>query len=199
MHVLIDLGNQLIADAIYQFLTTDGAASVMKSPAPDFVPEVLLVDVATAKHPLFTPYPHAKILVIDTGEGKEQLLSILLSSHIHGILSTQAGLHHLKKALTAVSEGRIWIDSDSLKVDLEDTGVLSKKGVIRGVTERHREIIDCVCRGLSNREIGQKLGLSDYTVKAHLNRIFRKLRVKSRSQLMTLVLDHPKHALARSA
>ena len=105
MNILIDLSNELIAEAMRQFLVRDGCYRAMKSPADDFVPQIVLVDVATVKHPLFTPYPHAKILVIDTGEGKEQLLSILLSRHIHGILSTQAGLHHLKKALTAASAG----------------------------------------------------------------------------------------------
>jgi len=189
MNILIDLGNQLIAEAIYQFLITDGADRVMKSPAHDFLPEVVLVDVMTAKQSLLTPYPNAKILVIDSGEGTEKLLSILLSHDIQGVLSTQMGLHLLKKALTAVSKGQIWIDSDPLKAELEDGGVLSKKGTIKGITGRHQEVIEYICEGLSNKEIAQRLGLSVYTVKAHLNRIFRKLRVNNRSQLMALAFD----------
>jgi len=199
MNILIDLGSQLVAEAIHQFLVSDGSDTVMKSPTDDFMPQVVLVDVSTARHSLLRRYPGARFLLIDAGEGTEKVLSILLSLDIHGVLSTQVGLHLLKKALTAVSEGHVWIDSDTLKTVLEDTGALTKKGGIKGITERHQDIIDCVCQGLSNKEISQKLGLSPDTVKAHLNTIFKKLHISSREQLMALALDQPKHALARSA
>ena len=59
-----------------------------------------------------------------------------------------------------------------------------------------REIIACICRGLSNREIARRLTLPEHTVKSHLNRIFSKFHIKSRSKLITLAMKGP---LARSA
>jgi DNA-binding NarL/FixJ family response regulator len=55
-----------------------------------------------------------------------------------------------------------------------------------GLTERELEILEAVARGLSNREVGAELFLSDQTVKFHLQKIYRKLRVKNRTEATRL-------------
>ncbi len=202
MNILINIRNQLIAEAIHQFLLADGSDQAMlagESPVNGFIPQVILVDVTTVDHLLLSRYKDAKVLLIDTGMETEKLLSILLSHDIQGVLSTQMGLDLLKTALTAVTNDQIWIDSVSLKAVLEDGGAISKKGKIKGITQRHQEIIEYVCQGLSNKEIAQKLVLSEDTVKAHLNCIFRRLHITSREQLMALTVGRPNHRLARLA
>jgi DNA-binding NarL/FixJ family response regulator len=52
----------------------------------------------------------------------------------------------------------------------------------RGLTIRQREVLDCLARGQSNKEIAIALGLSQGTVKIHLAAIFRTLRVRNRTQ-----------------
>ncbi len=51
-------------------------------------------------------------------------------------------------------------------------------------TKRQQDIIQLVCLGLCNKEIGAKLGLSDKTIKFHLTRIFYDMQVSSRTQLV---------------
>ena len=51
-----------------------------------------------------------------------------------------------------------------------------------GLTARELEILEAVARGLSNRAVGKELFLSDQTVKFHLNKIYRKLRVANRTE-----------------
>ncbi len=51
-----------------------------------------------------------------------------------------------------------------------------------GLTARELEILEAVARGLSNRAVGEELFLSDQTVKFHLTKIFRKLRVTNRTE-----------------
>jgi len=51
-----------------------------------------------------------------------------------------------------------------------------------GLTARELEVLGSVAKGLSNREIGQELFLSDQTVKFHLNKIYRKLGVGNRTE-----------------
>ena len=65
------------------------------------------------------------------------------------------------------------------------------KGKISGTTGREKEIIEHVCRGLSNKQIAQRLALSENTVKAHLNTIFRKFNITSRLKLMSLAMQGP--------
>ena len=145
----------------------------------------------TLKHDLLARYPDAKVLLIDTGMEPDKLCATLLSYRIHGVLSPHTELHLFKKALTAVSEGKLWIDNGSVKTLLHDTGNISQKGKISHITSREQEIIECVCQGLSNKEIARRLTLSPHTVKAHLNRIFRKFNVTSRSKLMALATHRP--------
>ncbi len=202
MNILIHLGNQLIAEAIHQFLITNGyddAVMSGRSHANGFIPQVLLVDATTVRAPLLSAYPNAKVIFIDTGLEMEKLLKILLFHDIHGVVSTRTELQLLKRALTEVTQGQFWTDDKSLKVMLQDSRRLSNKGKIKGITERHQEIIEYVRQGLSNKEIAQKLMLSEDTVKAHLSRIFRRLHITSRDQLMALTLNHPDHRLTWSA
>jgi DNA-binding NarL/FixJ family response regulator len=49
------------------------------------------------------------------------------------------------------------------------------------LTERERDVLQCVARGLSNREIGRELGVSVNTVDFHAKNLYRKLSVRSRA------------------
>ena len=185
MHIGIHLSNHLMAEALYQLLVKHGYDHVVTSgqaPSNGLTPDVLLVDITTLSHGLLAQYPEAKILLIDTGIEQDKLCATLLSYRIHGILSPHTEFHLFKKALEAVTEGQIWIDNESVKAVLHDREIISQTGHISG---REQEIIDCACQGLSNNKIGQRLALSPNTVKAHLNRIFRKLNITSRAKLMT--------------
>jgi two-component system, NarL family, nitrate/nitrite response regulator NarL len=52
------------------------------------------------------------------------------------------------------------------------------------LTKRERQVAALVCHGLPNKEIARKLRVAEGTVKVHINRIFQKLRVRSRSELI---------------
>jgi DNA-binding NarL/FixJ family response regulator len=194
MNILIDLGSHLMSEAIYQLLVKNGYDHVVvggKPPADGLVPDLLLVDVTTVRDALLSRYPDAKVLLVDTGIEPEKLCVTLLSHRIHGVLSPNTELHLFKKALTAVSEGQIWIDNGSVKALLHDSGSISQKGKIGHISGREQEIIECIRQGLSNNEIARRLTLSPHTVKAHLNRIFRKFNITSRSKLMALAMNSP--------
>ena len=61
-----------------------------------------------------------------------------------------------------------------------------------GVTRRELEIIQYVCQGLTNEEIGQKLYISRFTVEAHLRNIFSKTGVKHRAGLADIIRPLPR-------
>ena len=194
MHIAIHLSNHLMAEAIYQLLISNGyddVAVLGASPPGGRTPQVLLVDPTTLREDLLARYPAAKVLLIDMGLEPEQLCIKLLSYPVHGVISSHAELHRFKKALIAVSKGQIWIDNESLRSLLEETGAISRQGKMRGVTDREKEITECICQGLSNKEIARRLGLSDHTVKSHLHTIFRKCNVTTRSKLITLASQRP--------
>jgi two-component system nitrate/nitrite response regulator NarL len=59
------------------------------------------------------------------------------------------------------------------------------------LTERERQIVHLVSRGLSNKEIGRRLSVRDGTIKVHLHHIFLKLDVSNRTSLAALAISQP--------
>ena len=60
------------------------------------------------------------------------------------------------------------------------------------LSRREQEVVRCVAEGLSNREIAQRLGLTEHTVKNYLFRIFDKLGVSSRVELILYAVSSAK-------
>jgi two-component system nitrate/nitrite response regulator NarL len=58
------------------------------------------------------------------------------------------------------------------------------------LTERERQIMRLVSRGLSNKEVGRRLNIADGTIKVHLHNIFQKLEVGNRTALAALAISH---------
>jgi len=194
MNVLVNLCSCLVSEGINSLLLSNGyqgVTAMQHDSLPDgFHPNVILVDINTINRDLFASYPRAKVFLMDTGVEKEKIVTALLSFPTHGVLSVSTELSLFKKALEVVNEGQIWVDNSMLKAFLHQGGTSaqpSPKG--DGITEREKEIIDYVCRGYTNKEIAASLSLSEHTVKAHLNRIFKKYNTSSRSKLMTLLLQ----------
>jgi two-component system nitrate/nitrite response regulator NarL len=58
------------------------------------------------------------------------------------------------------------------------------------LTDRERQIMRLVSRGLSNKEVGRRLNIADGTIKVHLHNIFQKLEVGNRTALAALAISH---------
>ena len=193
MKILIHLGNHLISEAIGQLLVRNGYDNVVagnSSKAANFKPDIVMVDIHTIDQQFLSRFPDAKVFLIDTGLEKDRIIATLLSYKIHGVLSPRTELELFKKALTVVSQGQIWVDNSTVMAFLHDSGSLTKTGRIGTITLREKQIIDYVCQGCSNNEIADALSLSRHTVKAHLNRIFKKLNVTGRRKLISLALNN---------
>ena len=67
--------------------------------------------------------------------------------------------------------------------------IASDHDVLRGLTDREREVADLLATGLSNSEIAERLYLSIYTVKNHVSNILMKFNVQSRTELVAMILN----------
>ena len=112
-----------------------------------------------------------------------------------GIFSKQERLESLCKCIRSVHEGQIWARSVDLDHALEALANLplvratNHKG-IELLSARERQVIQHLAAGMTNREIAQTLGLSPHTVKNYLFRIFDKLGVSSRTELLYLTMNN---------
>lgn len=60
----------------------------------------------------------------------------------------------------------------------------------KGLTNREAEVAELVSKGLSNKEVGNQLFITDKAVKFHLTNLYKKMNVKSRAQLIVWCLPH---------
>ncbi len=92
----------------------------------------------------------------------------------------------MEAALSAMNDGEIWASKlvvQYLLTRLQESGMAGSVAGLAMLTEREREIADAVSKGHNNKEISDKFDISERTVKAHLNKIFKKMNVNSRVQL----------------
>ncbi len=112
-----------------------------------------------------------------------------------GIFSKQERLESLCKCIRSVHEGQIWARSVDLDHALEALASLplvratNHKG-IELLSARERQVIQHLAAGMTNREIAHNLSLSPHTVKNYLFRIFDKLGVSSRTELLYLTMNN---------
>jgi DNA-binding NarL/FixJ family response regulator len=106
----------------------------------------------------------------------------------------------LAKCIQCVNSGQVWASSAELQFVLEAlaqpalTGCLNINGGL--LSARETDVVRCVAEGLTNREIAHRLKLTEHTVKNYLFRIFDKLGVSSRVEVVLYALRNgsPSHA-----
>lgn len=128
-----------------------------------------------------------KILII----GNKALYSVsdrriadLVSKGVAGILPPGADSYLLRKATKAISSGELWLDRKTMRSILSYESFSKRKVKL---TEAEKEIVSLICQGYRNKEIAQKLHVSEQTVKSHCNRIYKKVGVSDRLQLAIYV------------
>ena len=111
-----------------------------------------------------------------------------------GVYERTPSCEMICKCVHCVHHGQIWANSQQLRYVLKAlhtrlTGrITNVKGEVL-LTGREEEIVSLVAQGLRNGEIAEMLKLSEHTVKNHLFRIFEKLGISSRSELILYLLS----------
>ena len=96
------------------------------------------------------------------------------------VLLQTASLRRIHTTLWAVAEGLFVVEDEIAEQVVPN--VRGSVELIEPLTQRELEVAQLLARGLTNKEIAQRLGITDHTVKFHLNGILRKLGVSSRTE-----------------
>jgi DNA-binding NarL/FixJ family response regulator len=117
-----------------------------------------------------------------------------------GLILKAAASQLLSDAIHVVLDGRFWLDADA-HADVESClRLLLKRTRLErddndfGLTPRERDILSALVEGLSNRDIAVRCGVSEVTVKHHLNSVFEKCGMSNRVELVLFAL---RNGLAR--
>jgi DNA-binding NarL/FixJ family response regulator len=110
-------------------------------------------------------------------------------SGAQGVFSRTESTKNLAKCISSVHQGQVWANSAELTYLLQALREAAPMRMLdsRGdaiLSKREQDVVHCVAEGLSNREIANRLKLTEHTVKNYLFRIFDKLGVSSRVEVV---------------
>ena len=117
-------------------------------------------------------------------------------SGARGIFSiTDANLRSLCKCILRVADGQIWASTEQLNYILELISEVPSLRVVnstgdRILTPREEQVVALVAEGLGNRQIAIELNLSEHTIKKYLFRIFEKLGISTRVELVLYAVNN---------
>lgn len=141
-----------------------------------------------------------KILILTASEDKNEWVQAM-KLECSGIVVKQTPPELIVKSIRKVHEGEIWLDSHTTAAVMRQFAAPDDGGtatVPRGRTRvplsaREREIVALVAQGYRNREMAEKLFISEQTVKNHLHNIFDKLGVSDRLELALYAIHKGLH------
>jgi two-component system, NarL family, nitrate/nitrite response regulator NarL len=133
------------------------------------------------------------IMLLDSSE-RAQVIDAFRSG-ARGVFCRTEPLKLLAKSIRCVHEGQIWASSSELQFLLEAMAEPTPMAFVNAngdalLSARELDVVRCVAEGLSNREIAQRLSLREHTVKNYLFRIFDKLGVSSRVEVVLYALGN---------
>ncbi len=196
MKILVNLSNLLLSEALHQLIKErepDAEIFLVDRIATpgDVEPDMILVDAGRLDQELFRDWPQSKVILVDTGLDDQEMAGLLVYYNLDGVIATNTDAELFTKALRVISRGELWLDQRKVKSLMHSNGPIARKGTFETLSEKEKRIIALVARGYKNREIADQLYLSEQTIKAHVSRIYKKLKVSNRSQLVSLVMKHP--------
>jgi DNA-binding NarL/FixJ family response regulator len=106
-----------------------------------------------------------------------------------GVLCRDESLNNLGKCIQSVHMGQVWANSQQLKYALDALSAVAVPQIVDAggsplLSKREQQVVQYVAEGYSNREVAERLKLSEHTIKNYLFHIFDKLGLSSRVEVV---------------
>jgi DNA-binding NarL/FixJ family response regulator len=204
IRLLLIEDNRLLMDGILAILkpqkdiviiaaSSDGKNTLVK--IKEIKPNVVLLDLGLrSQNSLHVveivkrDFPEAKIIVMDLAPVQADILQYVKAG-ASGFILKDASLKDFLITIRSVAEGSTVLPPllvDSLFSQIVEFAVKEGKPKLKEaikMTKREREVIGLLGDGMSNKEIGQKIHISTYTVKSHIHNIMEKLALHTRLEI----------------
>ena len=172
-------------------------------------PDVLLLDLRmpnldglSALQVLQQSNKRTKVIVLTASEDKNEFVQAMKLG-CSGIVLKQTAPELIVKSIRKVYGGEIWLDSHTTAAVMRqfaspndiaaNSGAPGKSRERSPLSQREREIVQLVAQGFKNKEMAEKMFISEQTVKNHLHNIFDKLGVSDRLELALYAIHKGLH------
>jgi DNA-binding NarL/FixJ family response regulator len=188
---------------------SDGMEAIEKTVSLD--PDIVLmelklprVDGLTVLRSIQARAARSKVILFSSPENKEEFVEAMKLG-CSGILSKDSAITLIEKSIQKVYAGEIWLDSNTTAAVIRQfaspTDFPSAHGTGNGkatreraqLSQREREIIILIAQGYKNKEIAEKMFITEQTVKNHLHNVFDKLGVSDRLELALYAIHNSLH------
>jgi len=165
-------------------------------------PDIVLLDLVMpemdgiqATPTIIEESPHSRVIIL-TSFGEEDKVFPAIRAGAQGYLLKDVAPDDLVQAVRAVYLGQVQLHPDIARKLMSAVAAKEEPPEIRAptsleaLTERELEVLRLIAEGLNNREIAEKLVISDKTVKTHVSSILSKLHLEDRTQAAIYALRH---------
>jgi two-component system, NarL family, nitrate/nitrite response regulator NarL len=135
-----------------------------------------------------------KVLIVTAGVEPEEAIG-LIRAGVSGIFLKRDSADALVQSIRDAMTGKVSFDEEVFRRALGDVVAPRPSPDSDRFTERERQVLSGVFEGLANKEIADRIGVSESSVKATLQQLFAKTGVRTRSQLVRVALERYKHDL----
>jgi DNA-binding NarL/FixJ family response regulator len=186
-HAVVRTGLRELAETFADVELVGAAANGEEAVAlcAEHLPDVVLMDLAMpvldgigATRRIVEAHPGVAVVVLTSFSDRDQILQALDAGAI-GYLLKDAEPAELEKAVRAAARGEAPLDPRAGRALLR---ARSAGSPLDALSDREREVLAKVARGLPNKLIARELSISEKTVKAHLTSVYRTIGVTDRTQ-----------------
>ena len=175
-------------------------------------PDILLLDLRmpnldglSALQAMQQTNKRTRVIVLTASEDKNEFVQAMKLG-CSGIVLKQTAPELIVKSIRKVNQGEIWLDSHTTAAVMRQFASPADQMSMSGggakarerspLSQREREIVALVAQGYKNKEMAEKMFISEQTVKNHLHNIFDKLGVSDRLELALYAIHKGLHVAA---
>jgi DNA-binding NarL/FixJ family response regulator len=180
----------LETSALYNFMQSNHADVVLI--AGNHIPDFSLLRW------LRVSYPKSAPVLLAECDDRDMVVNALRAGAKGIFLFSQTSFPMLCKCIQCVARGEVWINHQQMNYALDALSEVPTLRVVNSsgrslLTPREEQVVALVADGLTNRAVATELGLSEHTIKKYLLRIFDKVGISSRVELVLYAMSHGEH------
>ncbi|HCS38387.1 MAG: response regulator transcription factor [Anaerolineaceae bacterium] len=165
----------------------------------NYAPDVVILDIQLpgqsgleACREIAANYPNSKVVIL-TSYANQSFLHQAIRAGASGYVLKKVGSEELVRAIRAAYNGDNAFDTHTtsqMVARLKKLESMMEDSAFNGLSQREMDVLSLVAEGDGNKEIGQKLNLTETTVRNYVSNILSKLDLRNRIELATYAVNH---------
>jgi two-component system, NarL family, nitrate/nitrite response regulator NarL len=185
--VITSLRGSIEIEVVAEAADANMAVAQVREHAPD----VVLLDVTMpgdgiqAARLIGTSCPATRIIMLTVSEDEDDLMAAMKAG-ARGYVLKGVSASELINVVKSVSNGEVYVAPALAFGLLREMGKPRQNSLVADLSSREHQVLELVAAGLSNQEIGLRLGLAEKTIKHYMTNVLTKLQVRSRVEAALL-------------